>query len=230
MISYPISAFGVEYTVTKPAPAGNPALVYVNGGRLDKDLSRGHPYEAKFLEYVQGLRLKGKIVDVGAHIGNHSLWFAAVCGLEVYAFEPDPEAFKWLEANIDENRLEGRIHAHRMALGAYSGKGKWRPGTPGRLDQMPGCSCAGHDDFLPISTLDSYMLQEVAGIKIDVEGAEYDVLEGAKETVFINKPIIWAEATTDPDRERISAQLDVLGYELTGVIRVSSPLGVWEPR
>ena len=47
--------------------------------------------------------MTGSVFDVGAHIGNHTLYFGAVCGLKVYAWEPHDGSLKQLHANLALN-------------------------------------------------------------------------------------------------------------------------------
>ncbi|HEV2929907.1 MAG TPA: FkbM family methyltransferase, partial [Propionibacteriaceae bacterium] len=75
------------------------------GGRVAKILRSGTPYEAGVLADMASLGLTGAAVDVGANIGNHSLWLAVVCGLSVEAFEPDPANLSRLRHNVALNGL-----------------------------------------------------------------------------------------------------------------------------
>ncbi len=84
-------------------------------------------------------------------------------------------------------------------------------------------------DF-PIHTLDSFKLEDVALIKIDVEDMEADVLIGARQTIDKFHPLICAEEWGPKQHDEIAIILEPLGYTMG--IRFSSPptgtpMGVW---
>lgn len=122
--------------------------------------------------------------DVGAHVGLVSLSLAHACpGLEVFAFEPDEARADSFTRNLTLNdRLAPRIRLERVAMAAERGEAGFQPAGEantgvGRL--VPRGSSA------PLSVrterLDAYF--EARGplpdvVKIDVEGAELDVLRG----------------------------------------------------
>lgn len=80
-------------------------------------------YEAHQMTAVRPFIPTGAvIVDAGANIGNHTLFFAKVCGAaEVHAFEPLRTIFAVLERNVALNGLTN-VRCHNMALGAAAGR------------------------------------------------------------------------------------------------------------
>jgi Methyltransferase FkbM domain len=67
---------------------------------------------------------------------------------------------------------------------------------------------------VPVHTLDSYQLDDVALLKIDVEGMEADVIRGGLDTIRRNRPVIFAEAW-DAGYEQATAELlEPLGYRM----------------
>jgi protein-L-isoaspartate O-methyltransferase len=79
-------------------------------------------YELEMLEDMRGRLAHGDLVlDVGAHIGTHSVYLAAVCGCRVIAFEPHPEAFAALCENVHRNGVSARVEARRCAVGTDDG-------------------------------------------------------------------------------------------------------------
>lgn len=137
------------------------------------------------------------VVDVGAHIGCHSLFFARCVGSNghVHAFEPQRILFQTLCGNMAINSLQN-VTCHPFALGAQSGTGSMQPvdylvSHNAGMAQMR----AGPDDTLPIPvrTLDSIPLSRCDLIKIDVEGMERSVLEGGAGIVRRFRPYIYAE-------------------------------------
>ena len=120
--------------------------------------------------------------DVGANVGYFTLLMARCVGASgrVVAFEPDPFVGEYLRRNIagNQDQLGASINAVDVAIGGYSGS---RPFTPGsRISRGTLVSGVG-----PLS-VDVLTLEEAIGrygfpqlIKIDVEGAESELLEGA---------------------------------------------------
>lgn len=167
---------------------------------ITRTVRTGTPYEAVLLEHIYGLKLSGLALDIGANVGNHALWFAMVCGLDVVAFEPI--VHRELVANVELNHLEGRVRIEPVALGAtgsravHFGRGRLRTGS----------------GQIPVRTLDSYRLEDVSVIKIDVEGMEPDVLEGGIETIRCNRPLIYTEEWDQAAHLRVETVLAPLGY------------------
>lgn len=186
---------------------------------LDK-MTRGNiPFERPLLEHVYSLKLSGTVIDVGAHVGNHSLWFHLVCGLRVKAFEPI-----WmteLRKNIDRNGADD-VTIHPVALGA----------EPGAAQQTGNINVEYGDGDITVHTLDSYGFHDVSLIKVDVEGLEDQVLRGAVETIRRERPIIVAEQWDDDANAKIRAVLEPLGYTMTKLWTLpdlQTPMGQWQP-
>jgi len=127
-------------------------------------------------------------VDVGANIGSHTIHGARLVAPtgKVFAFEADPETFELLENNVTLNRVENaRLYSHCVAdqegtvtfnISANSARNSLlRKGTSQRT--------------LLASTLDRLLPPEtqVNLLKIDVEGADYLVLDGARR-IFETRP------------------------------------------
>lgn len=173
-------------------------------------------YEIDVLERIRD-RLNeresvGAALDIGAFIGTHSVYFSMFCGCQtVYSFEANPESFPILEGNLQRNGLEKAVFQKNLALGA----------TPGRANILRGARNnigTSSVDFvtngtIEVSTVDdqvaanSVALGNVVLIKVDVEGAELEVLSGAKETVRSCSPILCIEAHT---RENLREVLNLL--------------------
>ena len=76
-------------------------------------------YEAEMLSDLQSrLFFPSVAADIGAHVGNHTVFLAGVLGLTTHAFEPNPTNFSLLLSNIAANGLQDRCVVHNVALGA----------------------------------------------------------------------------------------------------------------
>jgi FkbM family methyltransferase len=133
-----------------------------------------------FLLHV--LRPGDVLADVGANAGSYTLLAAVVCGSTVHAFEPVPETFRRLEANVALNAIESRVRRHNVAVGAEPGELAFTTS----LDTMNHALGPGDVDEGAVRsrvvTLDDAMNGEhPTALKIDVERFESDVLRGATE-------------------------------------------------
>jgi FkbM family methyltransferase len=156
-------------------------------------------------------------VDVGANIGFYSL-VASVCHprLNVIAFEPNPKNFRLLRANAEANRLD-RLVCEPAALSDSEG-------TAALYLSPSDMSASLESDFesrpsqaieVRRTTLDDYLATRPAPgrlvLKVDVEGHESAVMEGAEQTIAKHRPDIILEVTEPLDREP-AAFLKRAGY------------------
>lgn len=157
---------------------------------LQKSVDKGGPAEYQYqvrnrsLTYCQQRRIA---LDIGANVG---LWSRNLCAnfSRVIAFEPVGLFRQCLLMNVPAANLQ----VESTALGDSPGRSKMiiTEGNTGHSHLDPEFSTEGDTE---IRTLDSYGLCEVDYIKIDCEGYEYRVLQGAKHTVITNKPIVVVE-------------------------------------
>lgn len=189
----------------------------------DRILEHGTPYEPWLLEWIYERGFTGTAVDVGAHIGNHTLWLAMVCGLRVEAFEP--LTYAALRENVERNGLLGQVHVHDCALGARHcwahvvGKGKLA------VTDLRDSS----KQNLAVRPLDGYELTDVSVMKIDVEDMEPYVLLGATLTIERCRPVICAEARDDAAHVALRKILRPWGYTMTQRFSRGTPVECWEP-
>lgn len=124
------------------------------------------------------------ILDAGANFGYYSLVLAHFLqrNCTVYAFEPNPATYQRLNLNISLNGMGDIIHAQRLGLSDYAGEAALveQAGNTGATALVE-----GHG--VRVTTLDSFVRANNVGrvnlIKIDVEGTERSVLQGARELI-----------------------------------------------
>ncbi len=112
--------------------------------------------------------------DVGAHMGYHSLLMARLVGPggRVHAFEPNPVHRARLQLHLEANpELGARVELHEFALGGRNGAVEPLTGTPFEARENPRKHTA--DELLAAG----YPFPVV--VKLDVDGAEADILSGA---------------------------------------------------
>jgi FkbM family methyltransferase len=148
--------------------------------------------------------------------------------MHVAAFEPIVSMR--LQANVSLNKLGDRVDIYPDALGDIDGQYLKHVGQ-GKL-RKPRNDHSVAD--IRIHTLDSYELEDVALIKIDVEGMEAPVLRGAEQTIRRDQPIIFAEEWADNRKWHawIAAVLGPWGYRMVerfASAESATPVGKWEP-
>jgi FkbM family methyltransferase len=157
------------------------------------------------------------VLDIGANIGVFSMRQARR-GARVYAFEPNPECFRRLTSAIDANRLSDMITAFNCALGAVPGIGLLTVSTNTCTGSVMAVRPAGDVSRITVEVksldgvLASLGLKRIDLVKIDVEGAEVDVLQGASEVLaMVNRIVL--EYHSEQLLEAVVAYLSGFGFK-----------------
>ncbi len=136
-------------------------------------------------------------VDVGANIGCHTVAMARRVGETgfVIAVEPQRLLHQMLCANVALNGMVNVLALHQ-ALGAAPGVIRVPVLDPGRVQNFGGLGLDRDDaagEPVPVRRLDDLGLRRCRLIKIDVEGMESQVLDGARQTVARLRPLLYVE-------------------------------------
>jgi FkbM family methyltransferase len=184
-------------------------------------------WEGDFIDDLINLsKTKEVALDIGANFGFCTYKFSNFFK-QVIGFEPVKEVYDCLVENIDKDNCI----LHNYALGNKSDlvlmlNQRKRQGQNQIIDnvvakEMPSKKSKGSKfeiiENVQVKPLDELNLQNISMIKIDVEGFEGNVIEGAKETIRRNKPIMGIEKTSIDSlftkREvNIDKQMEELGY------------------
>ncbi|HVA40413.1 MAG TPA: FkbM family methyltransferase [Candidatus Binataceae bacterium] len=130
----------------------------------------------------------GTMVDIGANIGAVTLdWMTRFLEIRVQAYEPHPATFAMLRANIEANGLTPRTVIYPEAVGGRTGMTGLRAGGLSMETTAYGIGATAHalNEFsVPMVALDTVIERcasdgPIGLVKIDAEGAEADILEGA---------------------------------------------------
>lgn len=169
----------------------------------------------------------GVFFDVGAYFGYYAL-LAAKRGARAFAFEPSPGNFALLETQIALNSLD-QVQAFQLALSHAPGWGRFAVAAP--ENRGTGHLVGAHDEGeeVLLTTLDAFMTEHgitrLDAMKVDVEGAELQVLAGGRETLQRHRPTLLVEVN-GPCLQRFGRSeaelvqmLRELGYELFRVHR-----------
>jgi FkbM family methyltransferase len=187
----------------------------------------GQGHNAGFAECIEACRGRICVIDIGAHIGLVTLPVASVIDTNglVVAFEPSGVNRAMLERNVALNGFAGRVRIEPLLVGG-SERGD---ATIHELDEPSGMNSVvdgvqkdARTIMVPQTTLDAFcerhkLAPEV--IKIDVEGAELDVLAGAREVMVRHQPLIflsvhpWQIATLGRTTAELMELISAAGYE-----------------
>jgi len=131
------------------------------------------------------------ILDVGAFDGETALAYAEAVGPlgRVHAFEPARENLETLEAAVATHPAGARVFVHPVGCWKHSGELSLR--TQGSVPSQFQVACDG-DEHIRVVSLDDFVGGQTAGradwIKLDVEGAEHEALEGARRLLGERPP------------------------------------------
>mgnify|MGYP001034773390 CR=1 FL=1 len=183
---------------------------------VKKNLRKGEP-ELHLLPFL--VNRKKQAIDIGANKGVYTYLLARLVPF-VHAFEPNPKIYKVLSRGLPENST-----SYEIALSDQSGSGEllvpMNRRTKAYSNQGASLSRAkiqGEHNVVQIETrtLDSYALDDIGFIKIDVEGYEHTVLKGGKETLMYCRPTMLIELEeqhTGATIESLIGQVEAYGYQ-----------------
>lgn len=173
---------------------------------------------AEFLAPLAAKFARSTALDIGANIGNHALFFSPMFQ-QVHCFEPSPRTFGVLSVNT---ALANNITPHNLALGESKAKMSlsYSPLNVGEASLVQSANQAGllcHE--VEVVRLDEFgaEFEDVAFLKIDVEGFEPEVLRGAQSLLARFKPVIAFEQNASAFVDGASPTVNLLveaGYHI----------------
>ena len=225
-----VESIDTEEPVYQKLKGGKDYYFFVEA-RVAKDYVRSGLYEKSIINWVTDTFVKEDkaCIDIGAHMGHYTLNMGHKAK-RVHAFECSPKSFNYLCANIALQGLDYSIDKYNVALSNKEGVAKYY--IRDKLDGgANGIAKFDQDDknntpYVEVETrtLDSFKLKNVGFIKIDVEGHEKEVLEGAINTLKENNypPFIFESWIPSNDsnelipkkqlREELFKYIESLGY------------------
>lgn len=164
-----------------------------------------------FEEWVQP---GSTVLDIGAHVGYYTLLSSSLAGDtgRIYAFEPNPRNCVHLRRHVRINRLRN-VHVEESAVAEARGVARFGFGTgsgTGKLDEK------GRIEVRTIA-VDAFCIARSIRptlIKIDVEGAEMRVLEGARAVLLRYHPVILLSTHGEAVHQQCITFLRQMGYLL----------------
>lgn len=162
------------------------------------------------------------VFDLGAHIGSFTLWLSERSQARVYCVEPNPDAFERLTRNVKGLQESGRATLRQAGLAGSSGRTHLvlAPGSASiSLGSVDGqLADGGEVEVITLEqALDESGFPYVDVVKMDIEGAEYSVLETASPLVFrnVSRWVIECHRTGSKDEATAARLLQAAGYEVT---------------
>lgn len=156
---------------------------------------------ALLLHYFGAEDAEGGFMDIGANIGSYTILAAAVCGQKCISLEPLPNTHQRLLRNIRANNVMDIVDAPCSAAGALSGRIRFTCDLD-TMNHVVGEDYEGNVTEVPVFPLDE-LVQDAVVIpsfwKIDVEGFEREVLDGA--TRSLADPKVQVVLLEDDDTE-----------------------------
>ena len=187
-------------------------------------------YELDLLKYIYKIRyfinISGTtIIDIGANIGNHSIFFQSFVCKNLISIECNKKIIPVLKLNL-ENNISNYILIED-GVGSKNTIGEvYMPNSSTDNIGMAKVKIISNNSSkaIKIRTVDSILKkingehQNIGMIKIDVEGMELDVLEGAKETLIKQHPHLLIEAKDKYEFNKLNDYLIKFDY---------IPISVW---
>lgn len=213
--------FGITGVQKIPSPGMDGKFLYVraeDGGVAHQMIMyrEYEPYESSLVrKYIE----PGMIVyNIGANVGYYTLLASECVGNrgKVYAFEPAPENFELLERNVSENKLTN-AEIFQIAVGSKPGSATLSLSSTNSGDHRLQNITSRDHIVVSVVSIDSFISEgHVApdAIIMDVQGAEFDVIQGASSLIDSNNSLIlfaefWPnglnERNTDGARKSLEA-------------------------
>lgn len=141
-----------------------------------------------FLKPIHNILLQGNALDIGANIGNHSLYFASFFS-KVYSFEPNPDTYDLLKINAKNHK---NITTYNYGFGEEDGSFFLQENSTNIGGSYIVDSENKETVEIKILKLNSFIneVSDVVFIKIDVEGFEEKVFRGGMDFIKKHQPII----------------------------------------
>ncbi len=183
--------------------------------------------EKDFFAFLQLIPENTAVLDIGANIGIMTVHLArTVKGSTVYSFEPMANNISAFKRIIRYFNLQNVI-LFEIALGNTEGEVEMVMPVISNV-KMQGLSHVVHDSIpdnndgemfkVPLKMLDNMIElvnspKRISAIKIDVENFEFFVLDGAKQLISKNRPVVYAELWENDNREKCFELFKSLNYK-----------------
>ncbi len=229
----------------------------VNGDYLRLDVSCGQPYgrfaaqgyeDALYRDFVARITRASQVLDIGAYVGLFTVGAALRAGRgRVIAFEPTPASAALVRRHALLNGVAGRVRVVEAAVGREAGTTQLHLPPNANMASLVRANTLTLNAWdtsavraltVALTSLDTFAASEASApevVKIDVEGAELDVLTGGRDMLLRHRPLVFCEihpselagfGATPAD---VHAFMDNLGYR-AHPIGTPRPSGIYHIR
>jgi len=192
---------------------------------IQKHWKQGSFYESNkngLLSYLLRNKYSGRCLDIGANVGNHTIFFDKILKCEVVAIEPDLDSFSHLKKNCELNNSKSEIL--NFAVGESSGHCSMKLNDKNNT----GMNTVTEGNDIRIERLDSLVSGQFQFIKIDVEGFNAQVLKGAENTFKSQKKChIFIECEDTKTLQETDFLMSKYGYTKQNVKLNHTPTYLW---
>lgn len=173
------------------------------GSLIDRHVYFYGAYEADELAFVRNWwasRPGGVALDIGANVGHHTMAFSRIFRT-VHAFEPNPSVFAQLQSTVNRNQIaNATLHPfglwHSDTVLQFNVPPDRNTGMGSFKEEIPGMESVEKLE-LPVrcgdDVLEAAGLERIDLLKIDVQGAEGEALDGLSRTLARSHPLVWVE-------------------------------------
>lgn len=194
-------------------------LVRNSDDAIQKNFLQGRFYAEDELNKIRENYTGGTFLDVGANVGNHSLFAAIIMGApKVIAIEPNPNSYQILRCNIALNDLNSVIEHFPIGLSCYDGRGALESEEENNLGHTVIRNMDNGSIDLRAGD-DLFRSEEIGFVKIDVEGMELDVLRGLHATIHRCRPPLMVEVD-DTNSLEFFELIKNIGYDIESKSKV----------
>ena len=188
-----------------------------SGGKLVRLLTGSYEREQSSL-FLKHIRPGQQVLDIGAAVGYYTLLAARLVGPggSVVAFEPHPENLRYLRRHVHQNGLPN-VRIFNVAVADQDGTARFGGGSGSGTSRLQ-----EEGEFeVVVRRLDGLAETHALApqlLKIDVEGAELDVLRGSAELIRECRPTIFLSTHGPTHHAACCLLLESWGYELAPIV------------
>jgi FkbM family methyltransferase len=201
--------------------------LFPNDNAVTSSIIQGWQYEPYIFEFlkINCIETYGKdIVDVGANNGNFAVEFSHLAGDDgkVHSFEPQRIIYYQLCTNVFINGLDN-VYCHNVAIGnkndiAFMEEPNYMSKEAVNFGDVRIKKPSENNVIVKLKKLDDYDFQDVVFIKIDVQGYESFVIDGALSTIKKHRPYLFVEfeehllVENGSSEDLLKKQIEDIGY------------------
>ena len=168
--------------------------------------------------YKQGFK---NILDIGASIGNHTLFFTGIMGAKVHSIEPYLPSFNHLSENVKLNNFD--VTLHNVGISSHKHMAKMLPVSDNNIGMVQ----VREGNETQMISMEILLNEHLDYIKIDVEHYNKEVLAGANMLHKIN-PVLSIECETKQILSQTDKIMQSYGYKMIPKLKFNhTPTYIW---